>query len=115
MYHWRIDNTDWLLAVSILTALTSIPLALGWVPPNPFYGFKTRFTRSSPAVWYPANAFVGRGMLAASLFSAVILYMKPFALRDAWIEALVVVLPIMLVLAAGFAYLRHLRETLERR
>ena len=115
MYHWRVDQGEWLLALSIVTAITSLPLALRWVPPNPFYGFKTPFTRSDPGVWYDANAFVGRGMFVASLISAAVLYSKPFAMGEVWMQALVVALPMLLVVFAGFVYLRHLRESKERR
>ena len=47
--------------------LSSIPLALGIVPPNCFYGFRTPKTRSSPKIWYPANRFAGWSLLVAGL------------------------------------------------
>lgn len=96
---WPVATTDWLIGLCLFTALTSLPLALRLVPPNPFYGFKTRYTRAHPAVWYDANAFVGRGMLVVSLLGA----------------AAIVTPPLLLVTLAGFVYLRHLRESLERR
>jgi len=36
-----------------------IPLALGKVPPNAWYGFRTAKTLSSAAIWYPANRSAG--------------------------------------------------------
>ena len=114
MWHWTGGETDWLLIACALLALTSLPLALRLVPPNPYYGFRTRFTLSNRAVWYDANALVGRGLLAGAAVSAAILLWKPFALEEGWDPAIVVV-PVMLVVVAGFAYLRHLREALERR
>jgi uncharacterized membrane protein len=36
-----------------------LPMALELVPPNRFYGFRTRKTLSSPDVWYPANRVAG--------------------------------------------------------
>lgn len=111
---WPVATTDWLIGLCVLTALTSVPLALRLIPPNPFYGFKTRYTRSHPAVWYDANAFVGRGMLVVSLLSAAALLSFP-GLRESWIAATIVTLPLLLVTLAGFVYLRHLRESRERR
>jgi SdpI/YfhL protein family len=114
-WNWGDAEIYWLFAVCILTAVTSVPLALRLVPPNALYGFKTRFTRSNPAVWYDANAFVGRGMIAASIVSATILAWHPIPFQEAWMPAAIVVVPIMLVTLAGFVYLRHLRESHERR
>jgi uncharacterized membrane protein len=111
---WPTFTTRWLIGLCVFTALTSLPLALRLVPPNPFYGFKTRYTRSHRAVWYDANAFVGRGMLVVSLLSAAVLVSYPGS-HELWIEAAIVTLPLLLVTLAGFVYLRHLRESLERR
>jgi len=40
-----------------------IPMALGLVPPNRFYGYRTRKTLSSGAIWYRANRAAGWSML----------------------------------------------------
>ena len=82
VFDWLPGETEWLLAICIITALTALPLALRLVPPNCVYGSRTRFTRSSREVWFDANAFAGRALLAT---------------------------------VAGFVYLRHLRETAQRR
>jgi SdpI/YfhL protein family len=55
----------------LVTILTAIPMALGVVPPNRFYGFRTPQTLSSPEVWYPANRASGRYLTAASAISLV--------------------------------------------
>jgi hypothetical protein len=107
-------TTRWLIGLCLFTALTSLPLALRLVPPNAFYGFKTRYTRSHPAVWYDANAFVGRGMFAVSLLSAGVLASDPGS-HEIWMEAAIVAFPLLAVTLAGLVYLRHLRETAERR
>ena len=116
---WMIDWTpagyDWLLAICIVTALTSLPLALRLVPPNCVYGFRTRFTRSSREVWFDANAFMGRAMLGASLASALILSAYPQRGNDTLAPIAIVVVPMALATFAGFVYLRHLRETSQRR
>src|SRR5260221_3533981 len=96
-YGWVIHGLaregDWLIVVCVVTALTSLPLALRLVPPNCIYGFRTRFTRSSRAVWFDANAFVGRAMLAASLVSAFLLLAVPVPAGDAGGSAGIVLVP----------------------
>ncbi|MGZ5037979.1 MAG: SdpI family protein [Usitatibacter sp.] len=110
---WPAFSTQWLIGLCLFTALISVPLALRLVPPNPFYGFKTSYTRSHPSVWYDANAFVGRGMLFVSLLSAALLACYPG--REVWTEVVIVTIPLFAVTIAGLVYVRHLRETLERR
>jgi uncharacterized membrane protein len=52
-----------------LTLLVSIPLILGWVKPNPWYGVRTRKTRSSPGIWYRANRMGGICLALATLIA----------------------------------------------
>jgi len=49
-------------AVMVLLAL---PMALGKIPPNGLYGFRTPKTLASPDIWYPANRIAGWFMVAA--------------------------------------------------
>ena len=114
MWNWYPEQMDWLLIACILTGATAVPLALRLIPPNSVYGFRTRFTRSDPRVWYDVNAFVGRLMFVASIASAGTLLWSPLPARG-WIPTAVVLVPVALVTLAGFVYLRHLRETVERR
>jgi uncharacterized membrane protein len=115
MWYWDLGEMDWLLIACVLTAATSVPLALRLIPPNPVYGFKTRFTRSDPRIWYDANAFVGRLMTVASIASAAILLWSPLPLGEGWLPAAIVCGPVLLVTLAGFVYLRHLKESAGRR
>jgi uncharacterized membrane protein len=115
VFEWLPGDNDWLLLVCIVTALSALPLALRLVPPNPIYGFRTRFTRSSREVWFDANAFAGRAMLVASIVSAFILLAVPTQLGGGWGAPVVVFMPMALATLAMWLYLRHLRETLERR
>jgi SdpI/YfhL protein family len=116
MWYWHLGEMDWLLVACILTAVTSVPLALRLIPPNPVYGFfKTRFTRSEPRIWYDANAFVGRLMTAASIASASILLWSPLPAGGRWLPAAIVCGPVVLVTLAGLVYLRHLKESAGRR
>jgi tetratricopeptide (TPR) repeat protein len=62
------------LAFAILGFLfvgTGIPLILQRVPPNPWYGFRVQATLENPAVWYPANRYLGKCLLVFGLFMIV--------------------------------------------
>ena len=41
------------------------PLALERVPPNPFYGFRTKKTLSNPRIWYAVNRVSGFDFIIA--------------------------------------------------
>lgn len=49
----------WLLYLPLAFALIGLPLALGAVPPNGFYGVRTASTLASEATWYAANFRAG--------------------------------------------------------
>ncbi len=46
-----------------LGVVFGIPMALGMIPPNRFYGYRTRKTFSSRDMWYRANRFAGWAMV----------------------------------------------------
>jgi SdpI/YfhL protein family len=50
-----------------LAVVFGIPMALGLVPPNRFYGFRTAKTLSSPEIWYPANRVSGWSLVIAGI------------------------------------------------
>lgn len=45
----------------------SIPLSLGKVPPNSFYGCRTTKTLSDPKIWYEANRISGKDFLISGV------------------------------------------------
>ncbi|MGA2960724.1 MAG: SdpI family protein [Candidatus Korobacteraceae bacterium] len=53
----------------VLTIALSIPMVFGKIPPNRFYGFRTRKTLSNPDIWYRANRHAGIDLIVASLAS----------------------------------------------
>lgn len=64
---------------SILMILLSLPMIFRRVPPNPLYGFRTRATLSDPDLWYAANAYAGKWLLADGLlFLLVVSAMRLF-------------------------------------
>jgi len=58
----------WLLAaVPLLFAAISMPLMLGWVAPNSYYGVRTTATFASDLAWYRANHASGVAGVAGGL------------------------------------------------
>jgi hypothetical protein len=56
------------LAAYVLPSLAivfGIPMVLGLIPPNPYYGYRTRKTFSSTDTWYRANRIAGWSLLVA--------------------------------------------------
>lgn len=63
-----------ILATDVFLVLVSIPLILRKVPRNVVYGYRTRATLGNDVVWYEANAHFGRGLVIASLVSALAVF-----------------------------------------
>lgn len=50
-----------------LASVLAIPLAVGLVPPNRYYGFRTPKTLASANVWYKANRICGYCLALAGI------------------------------------------------
>jgi len=50
-----------------MAVVFGIPMALRLVPPNRFYGYRTRKTLSSVDIWYRANRFSGWTLTIAGI------------------------------------------------
>jgi uncharacterized membrane protein len=64
----------------VLLAGLSIPLILGRIGPNPWYGFRVERTLSDPAVWYAANTYSAKRLLVvgiATSLGSIVLYFVP--------------------------------------
>jgi hypothetical protein len=96
-----------LFASCVIVAIISVPLILGVVPPNGIYGFRTAVTRSSRAVWYPANAFAGWALLSAASVSATLLAILPGTVRR-WLLWAILWVPIFGAFVASLAYVSYL-------
>lgn len=55
--------------IPIINILISLPLVLKLLPPNRWYGFRTRKTLSNADIWYAANYKGGVGLILASLIA----------------------------------------------
>ncbi|HUX26312.1 MAG TPA: SdpI family protein [Burkholderiales bacterium] len=98
-----------------IIALASIPLMLNLVPPNEFYGFRTRQTLASRELWFRANRFAGCALFLASGASAAIFTFLPeYASGRSFIGLVVYLVPLVAALGASFAYVRRVGGGVER-
>ena len=68
------------LGIGALMIAVSIPLILGRVPPNRWYGFRVRRTLEDEHVWYAANCFTAWRMArlgGIAMAAAVVCYLLP--------------------------------------
>jgi uncharacterized membrane protein len=70
--------TDQPFAVpAVLMIIVAIPLAIGVVPRNRWYGIRTAQTLSDDGVWYRANKFGGISILISGTIYFVVAAMYP--------------------------------------
>lgn len=104
------------LGFSVLLVVLGVPLAMGKVPPNPLYGFRTPATQADPGLWYPVNARTGQDLIGAGLLLAGLAWvlprlvptLSPDAYMGAWTTG--IVLALLLVLLRGGLVLRRLES-----
>jgi uncharacterized membrane protein len=88
-------------------AAASIPLMLNLVPPNGWYGFRTRSTLNNRELWFRVNRFAGCAFFIASGLSAGIFMTHPeYASGRSFSGLLVFLVPLGAAVAASIAYLR---------
>jgi uncharacterized membrane protein len=56
-----------LISSALLLIVLAIPLRMRRVPPNRFYGVRTRATLADEATWYDVNARSGQDLLVAGV------------------------------------------------
>ncbi len=55
--------------VAVTIVLVAVPMLAGWVPPNPYYGFRTPSTTASLQEWYSSNRLMGGYMIASQVLA----------------------------------------------
>jgi uncharacterized membrane protein len=64
-------NTLLFAFVGLLFAGLSIPLIQRRMPPNHFYGFRTKKTLSDAKIWYEANHISGHDLFVAGVLITI--------------------------------------------
>jgi hypothetical protein len=100
---YRARLAVWCVALIVI----SVPLILKAVPPNGAYGFRVAATQSDPAIWYPANAFMGWAVSIAAVISAGLLAVLPATVKR-WQLLAAFLAPALGAIAASFVYLNRL-------
>lgn len=89
--------------VGIIFIALGIPLKLGKIPPNIWYGFRTPKTLSNETIWYEINRISGEDMIkigvVLSLTALLILSLR------LWISAEVAICLYVMVLLASVAWM----------
>jgi uncharacterized membrane protein len=103
-----------LLSCAGLLLVLALPLVLRKVPRNRVYGFRTRATLNDDLLWFEANAYFGRRLVAASLFSVAsvwVLYYTALSPELFVYAALgVIVAPALAAALDTFLHVRSLRR-----
>jgi hypothetical protein len=107
----------WLVLLFVVTGLVfvglSIPMIQRRVKPNRWYGFRVPKTLNNPDIWYEANAYMGRWLMAMGIITvvlSVLLSFVPGISLDTYALITTVVITgfAIVMVVAGFVYLRKL-------
>jgi len=63
---------------SVILFVLCIPLAIGLIPRNRVYGFRTKRTLTDDATWFRVNRFAGVAIIIASAVYFTITFAKPY-------------------------------------
>lgn len=97
---------------SFIFLLISIPLVLGRIPRNRFYGIRTKKTLSHERVWLAVNRLGGRLIIASSLIylsiAAVVPYSPDSTSSSWWAHVAGFVIPLVVSFLAVNIYTKRL-------
>lgn len=96
-------TTIFLLIILAVAGIAAIPLMMGIVPQNPYFGWPTRSSSSKPELWRQVNMVFGRAVVvAAALAALAIMAYNGTWLRSGFAQLFVVLVAIGA--AAGFTF-----------
>jgi hypothetical protein len=101
------------VGTGLLLCILSIPMILKIVKPNGLYGFRVKKTLENPDIWYTANCYSGKWLLATGLITimtAIVLACMPDLSIDAYALAVLAVFSIAFAISimASVRYLKSL-------
>jgi len=98
-----------LTIVLALVGLAAVPLMLGVVPPNPYYGFPARSSAKNPELWTQVNRFGGRAVVVAVVLAiAGLWYWDGTWLRSGILKILFALVVLALAGVATMVYSRKI-------
>jgi uncharacterized membrane protein len=99
--------------VSTVIAALGIPLWVGMVPPNHYYGVRNASTLADEAVWYAVNRAAGRDLVAvgavALVLSTALLRTEIGGVAYAVVMTVVLLAGAAFIVSVGLARTRRLR------
>lgn len=100
----------------LLLVALAVPLMLGKIPPNPWFGFRVPSTLGDETLWYKANRYVARWLLATGIVTvvaAVALYFVPGLTVDRYAWLLLGAVAVVLVpgIILSWRYLQRLKKS----
>ena len=96
-------TTIFLLIILAVAGIAAIPLMMGIVPQNPYFGWPTRSSSSKPELWRQVNMVFGRAVAIAAALGAIAI----MAYNGTWLKsgfAQLFVVLVALGIAAGFTF-----------
>lgn len=93
----------------------AVPLLIGAVPPNPFYGFRLAPVFDNECIWYATNRYAAKWMLGTGLSmiaTAVALYLVPGITIDLYAIACLAAAASVLILGVvlSWRYAQKMKE-----
>jgi uncharacterized membrane protein len=111
----EVQNYSVLFAVVGMVLIgISIPLIMRRVPPNAFYGCRTRKTLSDPKIWYEANYISGKDFCLSGVIVLVsslgMLFLGQTINTDRAVATLLIILMLSVGAAAwhGLSMIKHM-------
>jgi hypothetical protein len=114
------DTLRWIyVGFGVVMILLSFPLVARKVPPNRFFGVRTRMTLDHPDLWYEMNAYEGKLLLVFGVcltIAAFGLYWLPGITQDGYAAGYIGVLAVVgvLITVRSTVYHRKLRARNEK-
>jgi uncharacterized membrane protein len=92
-----------------LVAILAIPLALGLVPPNRIYGYRTAKTLSNRELWFRINRVAGMALVAACAVALSIYLDRPeLASGRSLTGLLVLIVPVLFALVGTAVWVHRI-------
>jgi len=94
--------------LGLLFIALSVPLILGKVPPNQFYGYRTKKVLSNPDIWYPVNRYGGWALLWAGVVTvaaSVVLFFIPELNFESYNNICLIIMSTVLIISTLLSYL----------